>query len=71
MLSWTRIKGCFSSSYIYLLDFLLKKIQALSWLCKKTAKLTTHLKTEWGCSDLFRWYDENRDYGENGMFSKK
>lgn len=55
---------------IYLLEFLLKKIQALSWLCKKTAKLTNHLKKEWGCSDLFRWYDENRDYGENGMFSK-
>ena len=33
--------------------------------------MTTHLKTEWGYSDLFRWYDENRDYGENGMFSKK
>ena len=46
-------------------------MQALSWLCKKTAKLTTHLKTECGYSNLFRWYDENRDYGENGMFSKK
>lgn len=33
--------------------------------------LTTHLKTECGYSNLFRWYDENRDYGENGMFSKK
>ncbi len=35
------------------------------------AKLTTHLKKEWGYRDLFRWYDDNRDYGENGMFSKK
>ena len=33
--------------------------------------LTTHLKTECGYSNLFRWYDENRDFGENGMFSKK
>ena len=33
--------------------------------------MTTLLKKECGYSNLFRWYDENRDYGENWYVFKK